>query len=219
MPANRLIQLQGHRHDCAQRPFEVSKNERTSGANVSYDMPGSRAGSIPIIRGKVCNRLARCFPALQLACRPVSQPLSQPLARLPSGRLETQSIGKAWLCINSSQTGLGPGLYHSRAAGGKAARLDRMDTQAAAQLYRRARRLIMASRWRAVYRVAHEKPIVHRDLKLETSQDRKAAHDHSIRPSERQRESAPDHSERSAYQLRRDPAGSTHQPARASRGE
>src|SRR5260370_6782934 len=91
MPANRLLlQLQGYGHDCARWAFEVNKNESTSGANVFYNMSGSRRsrGSIPIIRGKVCNRLARCFPALQLACRPVSQPLSQPSGRLPSGRLE-----------------------------------------------------------------------------------------------------------------------------------
>jgi hypothetical protein len=67
--------------------LKLAKMKAPPGANVFYNMPGSR-GSIPIIRGKACNPLARCFPALQLACRPVSQPLSQPSGWLPSGRLE-----------------------------------------------------------------------------------------------------------------------------------
>src|SRR6266481_1639789 len=81
------LQFQGHRHDCARRPFEVRENESTAGANVPHNMAVSRR-PVPIMRGETCNPLARPLPAFQLAVSPMPQPLGQPLNRSPPGRLE-----------------------------------------------------------------------------------------------------------------------------------
>ena len=81
------LQFQGHRHDCARRPFEVRENESTACANVPHNMAVS-SRPVPIMRGETCNPLARPLSAFQLAVSPMPQPLGQPLNRSPPGRLE-----------------------------------------------------------------------------------------------------------------------------------
>src|SRR5260370_23143681 len=81
------LQFQGHRHDCARRPFEVRENESAAGANVPRKMAVS-SRPVPIMRGETCDSLARHLPSFQLTCRPMPQPLGQPLDRPPPGRLE-----------------------------------------------------------------------------------------------------------------------------------